>query len=120
MRNKKIVPYEECAEKLKAWNQAAAAGRLTEIYFDSEDIWLEDRQPADIIDFDWDRSDYNIKDELLKKVYAMSSEEINELSGDKKQNLLSEIDFMDAMEWRNEILFAEYNQYISSINWKKY
>ncbi|WP_438763801.1 hypothetical protein [Enterococcus sp. AZ194] len=71
-----------------------------------------DHQAANFVGFDWSRSKLNINHELLKDVYNLDEAELNSLSRVEKKEWLDDIDIMDKMTRRYELLVKEYKAFL--------
>lgn len=85
--------------------------KINEISFDYECLSYE----QSTIHFDWDNSNFNLNNLFISEYYGISDDNIKKLSQKERISLLYDrVDIMEKEEKLNNLLFFEYQKYVSN------
>lgn len=114
LRRYNIKIFSESKEELNKWYKWIDDGLLDTIYYDYEEMWINVLNKSKIL-FDWESSDYNLYNEYLEKEFNLSSNEVENLDVEERNDLLyDKSDFMDKQNLCNKLLAKKITVFVNS------
>lgn len=114
LRRYNIKIFSESKEELNKWFKWIDDGLLDTIYYDYEEMWINVLNKSKIL-FDWESSDYNLYNEYLEKEFNLSSNEVENLDVEERNDLLyDKSDFIDKQNLCNKLLAKKITVFVDS------
>lgn len=114
LRRYNIKIFSESKEELNKWFKWIDDGLLDTIYYDYEEMWITVLNKSKIL-FDWESSDYNLYNEYLEKEFNLSSNEVENLDVEERNDLLyDKSDFIDKQNLCNKLLAKKITVFVDS------